>query len=280
MEFGETVDVTYTPPANGRVQDGRGNLATAIAAGTLDVTINVIDPDEMDPPDAESVSVNADGSLVTVSYDEPIFFTGFPPNAPTNLRELSVDITEITWAWTRPTIVQGVASEATGYEYRYKSATGTFTQWTPESNTEVTITGLTADTEYTIEVRAVNVDGTSSAISDTASTQPTIPRLPEPESISRLTNDAYVTWRTSQLVSLLGAYVGVEVQIRRSGVFVAINQANDSNIAYIRNSSISGIRLAFAGSDIPDAGAFLIRVRFLGTGGAAISDWREITIPA
>ena len=92
-----------------------------------------------------------------------------PPAQPPNFRATLGD-TEVTLSWNNPR-----NSTITHYQYRV-SADGS-TSWTPDwtnmpdsgrSTTRFTVTGLTNDTTYTFEVRAVNAGGESGAATDTA----------------------------------------------------------------------------------------------------------------
>ena len=101
------------------------------------------------------------------------------PGAPT----LTVDNTALTVAWTAPA---ANGSSVTDYDVRYSSDSGTnWTEWdasTTSTATSVTITGLTNDTTYEVQVRAVNTvgDGPWSASSSAAPTaqRPAAPGAP------------------------------------------------------------------------------------------------------
>ena len=100
------------------------------------------------------------------------------PSAPRNL-EAAAGNARVDLRWDPPLTDNG--SALTGYEYR-QSADGGVTwapDWGPTSSnastaTRLTVEGLTNDTEYTFEVRAVNGAGEGAAASDTAT-----PRRPD-----------------------------------------------------------------------------------------------------
>ena len=75
-----------------------------------------------------------------------------PPAAPVNLAATPGDA-EVTLTWNAPS---DGGSPITGYEYRYNSGS-----WNtiPSSPTSYTVTGLTNETTYTFEIRAVNANG-------------------------------------------------------------------------------------------------------------------------
>ena len=104
-----------------RVDDGRGG------SDSIDVTITLTDVDEPPPaPAAPSVSATAD--RLDVGWSAPST-TGRPP--------------------------------VTGYDLQYRKTGGAWTDW-PHSdvNTAATITGVEANTEHEVRVRAINDEGT------------------------------------------------------------------------------------------------------------------------
>ena len=106
-----------------RVQDGEGGSATIAVEITL--------TDENEPPD------RPDAPVVTAS----------------TLNSLSL-------RWTAPTNPGPAISD---YDVQYREAGGSFTDWPHTgTGTTTTITGLTANTRYEIQVRARNAQGESS----------------------------------------------------------------------------------------------------------------------
>ena len=106
-----------------RVQDGEGGSAT------ISVTITLTDENE--PPD------RPDAPVVTAS----------------TLNSLSL-------RWTVPTNPGPAISD---YDVQYREAGGSFTDWPHTgTGTTTTITGLTANTRYEVQVRARNAQGESS----------------------------------------------------------------------------------------------------------------------
>ncbi|MCY3684139.1 MAG: fibronectin type III domain-containing protein, partial [Gemmatimonadetes bacterium] len=105
-----------------RVQDGEGGSAT--------ITVEITLTDENEPPD------RPDAPVVTAS----------------TLNSLSL-------RWTAPTNPGPAISD---YDVQYKEAGGSFTDWPHTgTGTTTTITSLTANTRYEIQVRARNAQGES-----------------------------------------------------------------------------------------------------------------------
>ena len=105
-----------------RVQDGEG--------GSANITVTITLTDENEPPD------RPDAPVVTAS----------------TLNSLSL-------RWTAPTNPGPAISD---YDVQYREAGGSFTDWPHTgTGTTTTITGLTANTRYEIQVRARNAQGVS-----------------------------------------------------------------------------------------------------------------------
>ena len=81
------------------------------------------------------------------------------PGTPTSLGTGVTTATSINYGWSAPNTGGTVVS----YEYRHVLRSGTFSgPWiTVGSDTDVTVTGLTANTNYKFQVRARNTGGTS-----------------------------------------------------------------------------------------------------------------------
>ena len=108
-------------------------------------------------------AVGAGGTSAVASVQAT---TGTPaPNAPTGLTTSGITQSAITLSWTKST-------GATSYEVNGGALTG----WTALSDVATyQFTGLTAGTQYTLQVRAKNTGGTSAAASATARTIPVAP---------------------------------------------------------------------------------------------------------
>ena len=130
-------------------------------------------------------AVNSAGAGTFQSLSRTVGGTAINP--PTNLRIKSASTTEATFTWDAPT-----GAAPTGYQYRYKKDTNNYPlAWTDiASGLEQTITGLTAASTYTFQVRAT----TSSKIS--ASITLALAPLPPPQNFEVLTGPSkvYFSW--------------------------------------------------------------------------------------
>ncbi len=94
------------------------------------------------------------------------------PSAPTSLSVTADDTTPtvLSVSWTAPTNTGKPA--ITGYAVQYRAGTsGSFTNHPhPDTTTEATITGLTPNTAYQVQVSATNADGTGAAATESATT--------------------------------------------------------------------------------------------------------------
>lgn len=123
-------------------------------------------------------AVNSEGGGTAADVTQTTATT--VPGAPTSLLA-SVTRTTAELSWTAPTDDGG--SEITEYQYRYQEGTTAGGSWTDTNSTDTTfeVTGLTANTEYTFQVRAVNSVGQSTgsnAVTETTENL-TVPSAPQ-----------------------------------------------------------------------------------------------------
>ena len=86
---------------------------------------------------------------------------GEAPGAPATLSVSSASGSSLSVSWTAPSNA-GPPITDYDYQYRVKSTAGSWTEVPDTTSTELsaTITGLAADTEYEVQVRATNAEGT------------------------------------------------------------------------------------------------------------------------
>ena len=86
---------------------------------------------------------------------------GEEPGAPATLSVSSASGSSLSVSWTAPSNA-GPPITDYDYQYRVKSTAGSWTEVPDTTSTELsaTITGLAADTEYEVQVRATNAEGT------------------------------------------------------------------------------------------------------------------------
>ena len=115
---------------------------------------------------------------------------------------------QVTLLWTAP------FGSPTKYQYRQSLDGGTsWTGWTDASGTDTrhVVTGLTADTEYSFQVRAVGISGpgpVSAIVTATTGSRPAAPRL-SAEQVLSLDNP----FSTTRVVELTWAYSGGPVTV-------------------------------------------------------------------
>jgi len=112
---------------------------------------------------SRSVTVSAaDGNGGATSIPVTVLVTNVsePPTAPSAPTVSGASSTSLSVSWSAPANAGRPA--VTDYDVRYSSGGGEFVDWTHEGEaTAATITGLSADTPYQVQVLARNADGAS-----------------------------------------------------------------------------------------------------------------------
>ncbi len=100
-----------------------------------------------------------DGNGGTATADVTVFLTdqAEPPLKPTALTLVQASPTSLDLRWTAPDNTG--RPEITGYTAQFRTAGGNWTTRALGTATSATLTGLVANTEYDIQVRAVNDEG-------------------------------------------------------------------------------------------------------------------------
>ena len=164
VESGEAVTVSYARPDGPNfIRDTQGNRAGSFSG--------------------ETATNNTAGSTDTSQRSDSSEAEAQAPGAPRNLRAATGNSGELAVSWDAPSSDGG--SEITGYRVQWKESSGSWD--TPADVSETTVTGtahtitwLTDGTEYDVQVRAVNSEGTGEASSEEAATpvNPTTCRSP------------------------------------------------------------------------------------------------------
>ncbi len=152
--------------------------STTNISGATDAAYSPVADDVDSTLQAVATYNDSTGSTIATS-DPTATVTAAPPGAPTGLTARPGDAT-VTLAWTAPGATGG--ADITGYEYRQSDATGDYdttgsaavVDWMAIPNsataTEYTVAGLTNDTAYFFQVRAVNSGGESEASGEATAT--------------------------------------------------------------------------------------------------------------
>ena len=138
---GQTVVVSYDKSVAGSdaIEDAADNEVASFTTGE----------------DGVPAVVNNSNVMAPVSTPTPASFAAAPGNA------------RVVLSWDPPAADSGV----TRHDYRFKEGTGAYAGWDTIANSGVgganqagtTVTGLTNETAYTFQLRAVNADGESTA---------------------------------------------------------------------------------------------------------------------
>lgn len=133
------------------------------------------------PDDAAGVSIGgtAVGGIVIdgdVVWRAPALTA---PPVPAGLAVAATSATSLTASWS-------AAARATTYQIRYRRGTGAWTTPAADASLSRVITGLTAATQYRVQVRAINAAGMSSWSSTVRQTTAAAPTLEVPGPVRNL----------------------------------------------------------------------------------------------
>ena len=150
--------------------DSGGNLGTG---GFV-----VVYPEDLEPGPYRLTATATDSSGATGSAEvfwfNPIPLVWSPPGTPAGVVATG-GIRSITVSWTA--LAASLTSDY--YQYRYRPVSGTWTEWAGLPGVrEHTITGLSANTTYEIELRTVTINDISDPVRVTATTAASAPAAP------------------------------------------------------------------------------------------------------
>ncbi|MDE2651034.1 MAG: fibronectin type III domain-containing protein, partial [Chloroflexota bacterium] len=169
--------------------------------------------------------------------------TPAPPGTPTDLRAAPITQTAITLNWTKP-------AGAIGFQVNG----GALTAWTNAGDVSLyQFTGLTANTSYTLQVRAQNSDGDSAAVSTTVKTLPNAPTSPTTSKITvsgvKLSWTASVGGADSYEVSSDGGTSWADSGSDTEHSFTGLT-ANTVYTLQVRAKNISGVSAAVSAASV------------------------------
>lgn len=180
---------------------------------------------------------------------KPWFEIEPPPDAPTALTQTAATTTTVDVSWTAPT----GGTTPTGYDLRVDGGAPTALGLVTTRH----ITGLTPDTDYTVEVRATAASGNSAWVSVLASTDP----LPPPGPPTGLTQTAATP--TSVTVDWTAPASGTTP----TSYEVRVNGGTPVDVGNVTSTTISSLT---AGT------TYTVEVRTVATGSGA-SSWVSVS---
>ena len=166
----DTEDGLLDPSAVRWSSDSGGNLGTG---GFV-----VVYPEDLEPGPYRLTATATDSSGATGSAEvfwfNPIPLVWSPPGAPAGVVATG-GIRSITVSWT----ALAASLTADYHQYRYRPVSGTWTEWAGLPGVrEHTITGLSANTTYEIELRTVTINDISDPVRVTATAAASAPAAP------------------------------------------------------------------------------------------------------
>ena len=177
IEFSEAV-VGFV---QGDIQVGNGAV-TGFNAGRAPIYVVEITPDapDLDVTIDIDAGVAQDGATNQNLAAVQAVIPHGPPSAPRNLRAQAGD-GQVTLSWQAPARA-GAGAPITGYQYRQRAGANAFGAWLAVRGSDVNtrsyaVTGLTNNTRYTFEVRALNNGGSTTGVaaSDSATPMAVVP---------------------------------------------------------------------------------------------------------
>ncbi len=161
--------------------------------------------------DVRVAAVNQEGrgAWLTGAGSTAPEFVATVPAAPTGVTVEKESETTLSVSWDAPTNTGG--AEITGYDVQYRDASESPISWTSvtpnPTDTETTITGLTAGKEYLVRVAAINSVGTGAYSGEASSVLVTLPGVPKTLAVTVSSSSSLcATWEAPED---LGAEIAV-----------------------------------------------------------------------
>lgn len=203
------------------------------------------------------VSYSTDGQATWITGPQASFTIGAVsnpvPNAPTNLTVTSTSTSAIGLSWTAPT------GTVTGYNI-YRN--GTLITSSPITSTSYTSTGLSAQTSYTYEVRAVNTGGEGNGATISTATATSNPGSIYPGPVTASISGA--------TISLSGTLTTSQATILRANISIALDETNYpwiQSVGAVNDGSVNGA-LQLSGTTSLATGNYVAYVSYSTDSGA------------
>ncbi len=248
----------------------------------------------LDPETRYSLRARAKSGNSTSCANAAPLVTTLPsaPSAPTGLMTSGISQTAIALSWTK-------SAGATAYKVRKDSSDSWTTLGDVASHT---FTGLTANTQYTLEVIASNSGGDSAAASVSASTLPNAPAAPTSLSTSAITQTAItLSWTKSAgataykvqvdsgTVATLGdvathTFSGLTADTSYTLKVIASNSGGDSSAVSASESTLPNVPAAPTSLSVDNITQTAARLNWTKSSGAtsyevnggALSQWTDV----
>ena len=141
---------------------GRDASAFTIISGSGQLRTRSGETYDYETKDSYSVTVrvqDGEGGSTTIAVTITLTDENEPPDRPDAPVVTASTLNSLSLRWTAPTNPGPAISD---YDVQYREAGGSFTDWPhTDTSTTTTITGLTANTRYEVQVRARNAQGES-----------------------------------------------------------------------------------------------------------------------
>ena len=97
------------------------------------------------------------GGIATIGVTIYVGDVNEPPRAPARPQVAPASSTSLTVTWTEPT---NTGPAITDYDIQYRTGSSSFIPYQHNTGTTTTITDLSVNTRYEVQVRATNDEGT------------------------------------------------------------------------------------------------------------------------
>ena len=233
------------------------------------------DPQDADTDNAYEVTVQATGGTegrvltATQTITVTVMNVAEQPDTPAKptVTAVSGATDSLAVTWSEPDLNGGPAITGYGVEYRV-GATGTWTDWSHSgTDTTTTITGLTANTDYQVQVRALNGETPSAwsdpsdAVRTTAEMTPVVTIAPDKSTVSEEAGAAGFTLsRTEPTAAALTVTVAVTQEVDRD--LLPDGAAAERTVTFAAGSTTATLTVTLDDDDLAEtSGALTVQVQ-------------------